>query len=298
MRVLITGSTGLLGKAMMETCPAAYSVISLHLHPHRGQGLTQDILGDIRDMKVLRDIFAKQDFDVVVHMAGISNVDYAERHHQEALDSNLGGTANIVECCNQFDKRLIYVSSNAVFDGTRAPYRETDPVSPTHAYGRIKVQCEELVMKRAKQFSIARPILTYGWNHPFGRQNPLTWLLDRLTKGEPTPLVTDVHENPLASLQAGEALWRLVGLPQVQLVHLAGADVMNRYELGLIVAETFGLDTGLLRPVDRGYFKELVPRPPNTSYVTERMERELDIKPLSVREGLTLLKQRRCHHHV
>jgi len=298
MKVLITGSTGLLGKAMIETCPAAGSVISLHLHPHRGPALAKDMLGDIRDRNVLTNIFEKQDFDVVVHMAGISNVDYAERHHQEALESNLGGTANIVECCNQFHKRLIYVSSNAVFDGTRAPYRETDPVSPIHVYGRIKVQCEELVEKSARRYSIARPILTYGWNHPTSRQNPLTWLLGRLAKGEVTPLVTDVCENPLASLQAGEALWRLVECPQVQLVHLAGAETMNRYEFGLAVAEIFGLDASLLQPVDREYFPELVPRPPNTSYVTERMEHDLGVKPLTLREGLRLLKQRRTQHDV
>ncbi len=291
MRVLVTGGTGLLGKALTETCPPGSSLLVLHLSSDEiAPALTGEILGDVRNMDEIARIFEAHRFDVVVHAAGLSNVDYVERHCEEATESNIGGTANVVECCNRLNKHLIYISSNAVFDGTRAPYREDDPTCPIHVYGRIKQQCEELVAKVAHSYSIARPILMYGWNYRSRRKNLVTWLLDHVGQGEAVPVVTDVYENPLFYLQAGEALWKLVPRRDLKLVHLAGGEVVSRYEFALVVARVFGLDAGLIRPVDSGYFTDLVPRPRNTSFVTERMEKELGITSWTIAQGLQAMK--------
>ena len=114
----------------------------------------------------------------------------------------------------------------------------------------------------------------------------MTWLLDKLERGQPLPIVTDVSENPLSCLQAGEALWHLVRRPDLKVVHLAGGEVVNRYEFALAVAREFGLDADPIRPVNSSYFPALAPRPHNTSFVTDRMEKELGVRPLTLSEGL------------
>jgi|SRR2546422_2275593 len=287
MRVLVTGGTGLLGKALAESCPVGCSILSLHLRPPRVVNpCTNELLVDVRDRDKIGMIFASQLFDVVIHAAGISNVDYAEQHYDDAVASNVTGTANVAELCSDFNKRLIYVSTNAVFDGTRAPYSEGDPACPINAYGRIKVQCEELVAKVANSFCIVRPILMYGWNYPSARMNPVTWLLEKMGRGEPVSIVTDVYENPLFYLQAGEALWKVVEREDLRLVHLAGGEIVNRYTFALAVARVFGLDAGLIRPVESSFFPDLAPRPRNTSFVTDRMQNKLKVVPLTLEEGL------------
>jgi len=284
---LITGGTGLLGKALAETCPRGSSILSVHLRtPRVVNTQTNELLADVRDRDEIATMFGSQLFDVVIHAAGISSVDYAEQHYDEAVESNVTGTANVVELCNEFDKHLIYVSTNAVFDGTKAPYRETDPTCPINGYGRIKAQCEELVRKGSRSFCIVRPILMYGWNYPSARKNPVTWLLEKLKGGETVSMVTDVYENPLFYLQAGDALWKLIARQDLDMVHLAGGTIVNRYELALAVANQFGLDTRLIKPVDSIFFANLAPRPCNTSFGTERMEKELGAAPLSLTDGL------------
>jgi len=294
MRVLVTGGTGLLGKGLSETCP---SNCVLHVLHRNDRGVVEppgsELVCDVLDRDTLGKIFRTHNFDVVLHAAGLASVDYVEHHVDEAVESNMTGTANVVECCNQFNKHLIYVSTNAVFDGTRAPYREGDPTCPINMYGRIKVQCEELVAKEAWSYSVVRPIMMYGWPYPSGRQNPVTWLLDRLSHGASVSIVTDVYENPLFYLQCGEALWKLVRRPDIKLVHLAGGEVVNRYEFAVAVAREFGLDAGFIRPVGSNFFPDLAPRPRNTSFVTDRMEKELGVMPLNLTEGLRVMASRR-----
>ncbi len=186
--------------------------------------------------------------------------------------------------------RLVYISSNAVFDGTCAPYKEDDRLRPINRYGQVKVECEGIVRRMCPEAAIVRPILMYGWPIPEGRPNPVTWLIERLQRGEKTYLVTDVYENPIWSHHCAEAIWRIIQSGKTGVFHFAGKEVVNRFEFAKLVAEVFNLDSSLLHPVDSGFFPSIAPRPPNTSFLTERMVGELGIEPLSVYEGLMRMR--------
>lgn len=291
-RVLVTGGTGLLGKGMVETAPAGWSILSLHQRPYRvtDPGVRHVVL-DIREKGAVDRLFSRNAFDLVIHAAGIASVDYVESNYAESLESNLVGTLNIVSACRRWNRYMVYVSTNAVFDGRKPPYRETDPVRPVNKYGRLKVECERLATEALKDFSIARPILMYGWGHASTRPNMVTWVCDKLRKGEGIKVVDDVHENPLHYHQCGRAMWALARLRPQGIFHLAGRDAVSRCEFALRVAEVFGLDARLIARVKSSAFPGIAPRPPNTTFVTERMRRILGVKPIGLTEGLLALKR-------
>jgi dTDP-4-dehydrorhamnose reductase len=286
-RVLITGGTGLLGQGLVATTPPGWSILSLHRRSSAATapGVTE-VVADVRDRAALERLFARERFDAVVHAAGIASVDASERNVEESTASNLGGTRHVAELCAAFGVRLVYVSTNAVFDGTRPPYRETDAVNPINAYGRIKVACERLVQETLGDAAIVRPILMYGWPHPMGRPNPVTWVIDALERGEPIHVVDDVCENPLHNETAGTAIWRIVERGVGGIVHLAGRDAISRYELARSVARLFELDASKIRAVPSSFFPDLAPRPRNTTMATTRMSAELGVSPSTVEEGL------------
>lgn len=291
MRVLITGGTGLLGRALMATASGEHRLSILHRRNYPvGEAGVEPVVLDVLDPASLAELFETRDFDAVIHAAGVASVDAVERDFEEAWRSNVVGTQHIADLARKQGVRMVYVSSNAVFDGAAAPYREGDATNPINRYGRIKVECERLVARICPDAAIVRPILMYGWHGPEGRANPVTWLLDRLARREPTHLVTDVRENPLWSHQCAEAVWRILRLGKTGTFHIAGQDVVNRYELGQLVARVFGLDASLLHPVDSSFFPSIAPRPRNTSFLTERMQRELGLEPLSVGQGLDRMR--------
>jgi dTDP-4-dehydrorhamnose reductase len=292
--ILVTGATGLLGKGLEETAlkgGRGARIIGVHLRPYKvDDPKARHIVLDIRDPAAVRRLFDRHRFDAVIHAAGIASVDYVERHYAESLESNLLGTLNITSAARKAGCHLVYVSTNAVFDGTSPPYRESDPVRPVNKYGRIKVECERLVSETLTDYTIVRPILMYGWNHMVSRPNPATWMYEKLMRGERIQVVTDVRENPLYNVQCGEALWRVLARRPGGVIHLGGGESVSRHEFALKLAETFGLDASLITPVANSYFKGIAPRPPDTTFAVERMTRELGIKALKVSEGLKLMK--------
>lgn len=291
MKILITGGTGLLGEALIATAGEQRRLTVAHVRDYEVRRAGVDyFLTDVRDFWKFADLFAEHHFDVVIHAAGIANVDYVERHFDEGWRSNVIGTQNIVDLARKTNVRLVYISSNAVFDGKSAPYKEDDPTNPINKYGQIKVECEGIVRQQCPEALIVRPILMYGWQRPEARPNPVTWMIERLQRGETSCLVTDVYENPLWSYQCAEAIWRAIELEKTGIFHIAGKDIVNRYEFARMIAREFNLDASLIYPVDSSFFPTIAPRPRNTSFLTERMQAELGMAPLSLAEGLRRMR--------
>ena len=293
MNVLITGGSGLLGKSLFDTRPQAMSLQGVHLQKYRlPKNMGNHCSLDIRSKKCVDRLFTKHKFEVVIHAAGIASVDYVKKNYAESLESNIVGTLNISSACRKSGAYLIYISSNAVFDGLSAPYAESSRPNPVNEYGEIKLECERLIEKTLSNACIIRPILMYGWNHPAGRSNPVTWVLEKLRTGQKINVVDDVWENPLYNRSCGEAIWRAVEMRPSGKVHLAGADVLNRFELAKITADVFGLDGGLISAVKSTSFPSLAQRPPNTTFSTNKMQELLGVKPERIRAGLEDMKRR------
>lgn len=292
-KVLITGGAGLLGKALIKYKPKNFNVYATY-YPE----LPIDIVEgcdpyclDVQDGAEVEEIFNITEPDIVVHTAGLANVDYCESHKEESWQVNVNGTKNIISACIKKECKLIYISSNAVFDGENAPYKEEDKVNPLGIYGMEKVECEKIVANSGLEYAIARPILMYGWNNKNERNNPVTWLIDCLRSGKEVFMVDDIYCNPLLDFNCAEAIWAIVELNRRGVYHIAGKDCANRYEFAVETARVFELDENLIKPVKNDFFKNIALRPKNTCYVTKKMEEDLKVRPMGIKEGLLFMKE-------
>ncbi len=290
-KILILGGTGLLGKAIMESCPKGIKLFTTHLRDLptglQCNGLRQlDVSNREETQKLLQEI---QPY-AVVHMAGLGSVDFAEKNQHEAWVINVQGTQNVIDACRSLSTKLIYISSNAVFDGNHPPYHENSVRQPVNYYGQLKVESEDKVQSSGLEHAIVRPILMYGWHYLHARENPVTMWLRLLGEGKPLKVVNDRYWQPLYVEDCADLIWTILEKGKTGLFNISGPDRISLYEFALKASKAFGLDSTLIEPVSSSFFPTIAPRPFDTSFILDKIQTELGMKPVSVDVGLKRMK--------
>jgi dTDP-4-dehydrorhamnose reductase len=291
-QVLITGGTGLLGVAIQQAAPEDVQIFTIY-HPERSLPIPLPFpirAADVSDRRHMQSIFEWSKPDVVIHTAAIGSVDYAEKNQEETKKINVGGTEVVAALCEQYKSRLVYISSNAVFDGKNPFYSETDHVNPLNYYGKLKVEAERVVRDSNTSWAILRAILMYGLPYPGERVNPVVWWTDSLSNDKPVKVVDNVYSKPLPAQSCAEAVWAIIQKNRTGVYHAAGRDHVSLYQFALMTADIFGLDASLITPVPDSYFPNIALRPQDTSFNTAKMESELNVKPVGIRAGLLQMK--------
>lgn len=292
-RILITGGTGLLGQALLASVPSNVELAGTYLPGKAPSDVTPWPFYplDVRDPAQVAEVFEQVQPNVVIHAASIGSVDYSEHHREESWAVNVGGTQHIGQACARHHARLIFISSNAVFDGEHPFYAEDAPVHPINYYGQLKVEGEQWVAGSGLDYAIVRPILMYGWHSPLERGNWVTNWIRALGQGQRVKVVDDVGTKPLYALNCAEVIWAVLAQSRPGVYHAAGGDHITLYQFAQATAEVFGLDASLIDPVPSSYFPEIAPRPKDTSFDTTKMERELGVRAWGVRDGLQHMRQ-------
>jgi dTDP-4-dehydrorhamnose reductase len=292
MRVLVTGGTGLLGSYFIRG--RADNVIIACVQRAPATSPLKDGLkvfeADITAADSLRAVLKGWPAEVVFHTAGEGSVDRVQNDRDMGLRSILGGTQLVTDTCKQLQIPLVYLSSNAVFSGDAAPYRETSLREPVNEYGRLKLLAEDLVLQASDKNLVCRPILSFGWPLMGQRQNPVSWLVGELRQNRPVKVVNDVWENPIGADSVARAVWQLIANEQSGIFNVGGAERLSRFEFARLSAEVFHLDPTLIEPVESSAFPSLARRPRDTTLDTSKLQQMTKWRPRSVRDDLTAMK--------
>lgn len=154
MRILITGSTGLLGSECKRILAEEHEVIT----PGKKEL-------DIVNWDRVIDEFQEVSPDVVLNCAGFTDVDACEKENSAARKINVEGPRNLAQCSARFECKLIHISSDYIFDGQKMmpqPYFEDDPPNPLSAYGMSKMESETAVRENSPYYIIIRTAWLYG----------------------------------------------------------------------------------------------------------------------------------------
>jgi dTDP-4-dehydrorhamnose reductase len=262
-RVLITGGSGLL--ALNWACAMRDKwevVLGTHAHKVSLAGVASRPL-DIENAGRLTRQFEELAPDIVVHAAGLTNVDRCEDDPALAHHVNAELARNVAEAAASRNVRLVHVSTDHLFAGTRSDYREDDTPEPLNEYARSKLLAEEWVKQADPRALIVRTNF-FGWGHA-GRQSFSDWIVYSLRAGREITMFDDVHFTPILADALAAAAHRLVDLPAGGTFNVAGDERVSKYEFAKRLAQVFDLPGELIqrgRIRDAGLFAK---RPPDMS---------------------------------
>jgi dTDP-4-dehydrorhamnose reductase len=285
MKVMITGASGLLGKALIATAPSEYE-LCLTYHNHKPNGNYETVQFDLSKDVNLDEIRP----DIIIHCAAIGSVDEVQKNFVYGIKINLFSTINLIKEAERIGTKFIFISTNAVYNGTNPLYNEEDDLSPVNYYGLFKANAELSVRSSDLDWIIIRPILMYGWPNSNQRGNWVTTWINKMSKGEMCEVVDDVTTQPLYNIDCAIVIWKaIIGEKYKQIFNISGADRLTLYEFAIKVAESIDADIGLVKPVSSHYFANLAPRPKDTSFNLHKMRTVLKHKTLGVVDGMAMM---------
>ena len=186
---------------------------------------------------------------------------------------------------------MVYVSTDSVFDGASGDYSEADDPAPVNTYAATKLAGEEAVLEELEAALVVRTNI-YGWN----MQDKLSlaeWVLARLDAGETVPGFSDVFFSPMLVDDLADVMLDLMDRRLGGTYHVVGSERCSKYNFALRVAETFGLDRGLVRPTEIASATLTAARPRDVSLNTHKVERALGRPMPDVSAGLMGFKRAR-----
>jgi dTDP-4-dehydrorhamnose reductase len=268
--ILVTGASGLLGASVVALAQEqGREVVGLyHRHPVNLPGATL-LPVDLTEESEVRRIFEELKPANVIHCAAETNLDWCQEHPEQARRINVTVSARIAEITSRMKARLLYISTDSVFDGVRGHYSESDQPAPLNVYAQTKLQGEREVLAGNPSAAIARVNL-YGWNAQ-NKQGLAEWILGQLAAGNIVPGFCDTIFCPILANDLAEVLLAMVGRNLSGLYHVAGSEPVSKYEFARRVALTFGFDPGKVISARMAESKLKAPRPLNTSLNTGKI---------------------------
>ncbi|MFW6244648.1 MAG: SDR family oxidoreductase [Fibrobacterota bacterium] len=202
--------------------------------------------------------------DAVIHCAAMSSPDMCEKNPAAARRIVFDATCFLAKLCRQRSIKLVFVSSDMVFGGTDAPYREEDPVSPVNLYGRLKAEGERGVLNECSENLVCRLPLLFGAGSGFSKSFIQGWL-EALRAGGEVKAFYDEFRTPVEVTRAASGMLAFCS-ERTGVFHLGGRERISRYGFCLRLAQVFGFEKGLIRASSQRDVVTPAKRPADVSF--------------------------------
>jgi len=286
MRVLVVGASGLIGGIVAKLFKSSgHSVLGTY-NSYAVEGLTRlDICERRQTISIVRSFHP----DLIVHAAAMANADLCEVKRDLCYKVNVMGTQHLIDSARAVKAKLVYFSSDYIFDGKSGPYSEDDTPNPINFYGACKLEAENRIWKGLIDFIIVRTTVVYGWERQ--GKNFVMSTIAKLRRGEVMKVPVDQVGTPTYANNIAEALLDLVCKRQTGVFNVVGPDLMDRYTFARLVAETFWLPKELLIPTKTADLGQTAARPLNAGMKIDKLKSVSHVRMLAPKEGLWLMRE-------
>lgn len=295
-KILVIGANGFLGSNLlnfrnnMQLTEQKTSLIAGDL---QNSNIDQSIPFyriDITKAKKTSNTILSINPEVIILVAAMTNVDRCEIKKKLATKINVDGTNNILKASIKANSKLIFLSTDFIFDGNKenGAYTEKDTPNPLNHYAKTKYEAELSIINSECEYLICRSSVLYGWNK--WKLNFITWIMEKLKKNQNLSIVTSQINSPTFIVNLAQIILKLIEKNASGIYNTAGNCALSRYEIALQCAETFQLNKDLISPIE--CLEQTALRPGNVSLDLNKLKTLIgsELKVFNLGDGLNYMK--------
>ncbi len=285
-RLLVTGASGFLGWNLCTVAVESWDVFGVAFSkPIEISGINIKVV-DLTDYNSLKQLFIDVTPDAVIHAAAVANTNYCQINQTESYKVNVDASVNLAGLCMEKNIPLVFVSTDMVFDGLNAPYKEEDPVCPINVYGEQKVLAEKEIVRRCQEVAVCRTSIMFG-NHPNRVKGWFQKNLESMRTHQNLQLFVDEIRTFLSVRRAVTGL--LLALGNINgILHLSGDESVSRYDFGKLMTMAFHINNARLTPCNLRDVPVVAPRAHDLSLDNSKAM-AFGFNPSSIKKELEVL---------
>ena len=283
-KLLVLGGSGLVGSSFINTSKTDYDIIFSYNTNKIKIPNTQSFQIDLFDNDKIKKIIENYNPDIVLHTIAHSSVDLCETDHNVADRLHVDATNQIANTCASVNSKLIFLSTDAVFEGQlNKKYSETDIPNPINYYGKTKLEAEKIVLNASPNNVVLRTSVIYGWHEKSRFTN---WILDYLKHGKSVDPFSDQFNTPTLIDDLVKVILKIIDKNISGLYHATGKTCLNRYQFAILLAKRFSYDVSLVHSVTKLEKKQNAPRPISTCLDSIKLENTLNFSFSDISAGI------------
>jgi dTDP-4-dehydrorhamnose reductase len=294
MRILITGSNGLLGQKLVHYCTKNnIDFLATSFGSNRNSKIKD---GEYRSLDItksneVKDVLTNYKPTHIINTAALTNVDKCEEDIEGCHTINVEGVANLLRYAQIQNCHLQQISTDFIFDGVDGNYSEESEPNPLSEYGNSKWLAEQKIFSSGyKNFSIVRTSVVYGVGENLSKSNIVLWAVDELKKGKPLKIVDDQFRAPTFAEDLANGCMSIIELNKKGVFNLTGPSTFSMFEFVVQIAEYLKAPKNSVKPITSEILNQKAPRPKKSGLDLRKSITELNYSPSDIKSTLFLME--------
>ena len=289
MKILVLGGSGLIGNFFIHNSINHEIITTFNKTKINASNAISKKINLPEDWAKLQDLILEEKPDVVLNSMAFSNIDFCEINKEEVYALHVKITEKITALCSKINSKIVFLSTDYVFDGKKGNYTENDKTNPINYYGHTKDLAEKIILKNENNL-VLRTAMVYGSS---SKVRFLRYVIENLKKDQEINTYDDIFNSATLLDDLTNGISKAIEFDASGIYHIVGSSCVSRFDFAKTVAKVFNFNENLVKPVSILSAKLKAKRPINPCLNNSKASKTFGIKFSSINEGIKQIYERR-----